>query len=59
MRVKLSVKMALEFYTISSEPLHLQRLRTTASLDQIQRPHVMALTIRGTKKPLDGTERGE
>ena len=51
--------MALEFYKISSEALHLQRLRTTALLGQIQRPHVMALTIRGTKKPLDESESGE
>ena len=48
MRVKISVNMAFKFYKISSEPLHLQWLRTTALLGQTQRLHVMALTTPGS-----------
>lgn len=40
--------MALNFYKISREPLHPQRLRTTASLGQMPRPNVMAWTILGS-----------
>lgn len=40
--------MALNFYKISREPLHPQRLRTSASLGQMPRPNVMAQTILGS-----------
>lgn len=40
--------MALNFYKISREPLHPQRLRTSASLGQMPRPSVMAQNVLGS-----------